>query len=145
MKFDRIINATEIDRYLTDIERVFRSCSKDGRRVHILVEAEKRTRSTGEFSQSHHLNGHIQQICRETGNDFTTVKEFIKSQAIAQGYPQKTFHGRPMYDLYDRPVGISEADSTTEECALLIEQAHILASELGITLMEDGYERFFNY
>ena len=83
MKFDRIINATEIDRYLTDIERVFRSCSKDGRRVHVLVESEKRTRSTGEFSQSHHLNGHIQQICRETGNDFTTVKEFIKSQAIA--------------------------------------------------------------
>ena len=50
-----------------------------------------------------------------------------------------------MYDLYDRPVGISEAASTTEECALLIEQAHILASELGITLMEDGYERYFTY
>lgn len=145
MKFDRIINAMEIDRFFPEIEKVFRSCSKDGRRVHILVEAEKRTRSTGEFSQSHHLNGHIQQICSETGNDFTTIKEFLKSQAISKGYPQKMFHGRPLYDLYDRPVGISEADSSTEECALLIEEAHILASDLGIVLREDSYDRLFKY
>lgn len=145
MKFDRIISASDLDRHLPEIEKVLQYSSKDGKRVHILVETEKRTRSTGEFSQSHHLNGHIQQICRETGNDFTQIKEYLKAQAISKGYPQKEFHGRPMYDLYDRPVGISEADSTTEQCALLIEEAHILASELGIVLMEDGYDRYFNY
>ena len=145
MKFDRIINASELKQYREEIKMIVDRCIEDKKRIHVLVEAEKKTRSTGAFSQSHHLNGHIQQICRETGNDFSTVKEFIKSQAIARGYPQKTFHGRPMYDLNDRPVGISEADSTTEQCALLIEQAHMLASDLGIILMEDGYERYFNY
>ena len=27
----------------------------------------RKLRSTGEYSQNHHLNGHIQQICVETG------------------------------------------------------------------------------
>lgn len=145
MKFDRIINPADAVYYTAEIEKVCQFCAKDGKRVHILVESEKRTRSTGEFSQSHHLNGHIQQICRETGNDFTTIKEYIKSKAVSRGYPQKKFHGQPLYDLYDRPVGISEADSSSEECSILIDEAHILAYELGIVLIEDGYERQFVY
>lgn len=145
MKFERIINPQDYDRYIAEITAILGKCTEDHKRVHILIETEKRTRTTGEFSQSHHLNGHIQQICRETGNEFTTVKEYIKSRAIKRGYPQKAFHGRPMFDLYDRPVGISEAESTTEQCAMLIEEAHALAADLGIILMEDSYDKYFRY
>lgn len=145
MKFDRIISASELKNHLPEMQRVFEQCSRDNRRVHVLVETEKKARTTGRFSQSHHLNGHIQQICTETGNDFSQVKEYIKSRAISRGYPQKTHHGRPAFDLFDRPIGISEADSTTEQCALLIEEAHMLASELGIVLREDGYDKYFSY
>ena len=145
MKFDRIINPQDYDRYIAEITAILGKCTEDHKRVHILIETEKRVRTTGEFSQSHHLNGHIQQICRETGNEFTTVKEYIKSRAIKRGYPQKVFHGRPMFDVYDNPVGISEADSTTEECGMLIDEAHALADDLGITLMEDSYDKYFRY
>lgn len=40
-------------------------------------------------------------------------------------------------DMWGNLVGISEAESTTEQCALLIEQAHMLAAELDITLQEN--------
>jgi hypothetical protein len=38
-------------------------------------------------------------------------------------------------------MGISESDSSVEECAILIEAAHMLAAELGIVLEESEEER----
>jgi len=48
----------------------------DGRYV---VEIKKwyKRRSTGPHSMNHHINGHIQQIAIETGNDFDTLKTWI--------------------------------------------------------------------
>jgi hypothetical protein len=40
-------------------------------------------------------------------------------------------------DIYGRVMGISEADSSTKECAILIETTHMLASEVGIVLQEE--------
>jgi len=90
--------------------------------------APRRKRTTGERSQNHHLNGHVQTICMETGNDFDAVKQVVKLRAIAMGYPFTTFHGVT--------VPKSEADATTKECALLIDAVHQLAAEEGIALVE---------
>ena len=46
--------------------------------VSITIDKPHRPRTTGFGSQNHHLNGHIIQICNETGNDYDTVKSEIK-------------------------------------------------------------------
>ena len=96
--------------------------------VAVKIAKPRRKRSTGERSQNHHLNGHIQTICVETGNDFEAVKQVVKLRAVAMGYPFKTFHGVT--------VPMSEADASTKECALLIDAVHQLAAEEGIGLAE---------
>lgn len=96
--------------------------------VAVRVSAPRKRRTTGERSQSHHLNGHIQTIAMETGNDFDAVKTVVKLRAISMGYPFKTYQGIT--------VPQSEADASTVECALLIDAVHQLAAEEGITLVE---------
>lgn len=93
------------------------------------LQNPKKPRTTGEGSQNHHLNGHIMQICQETGNSYKIVKDGVKMTAVQYlGYPYKTI-GRQI-------VPMPESESSTEECAKLIEAAHILAGELGIVLKE---------
>ena len=94
----------------------------------VRISAPRRRRTTGERSQSHHLNGHVQTIAMETGNDFEAVKQVVKLRAISMGYPFKTYHGIT--------VPQSEADASTVECALLIDAVHQLAAEEGIVLVE---------
>jgi len=96
--------------------------------VTVRVSEVRKRRTTGERSQSHHLNGHVQTIAMETGNDFEAVKSVVKLRAIAMGYPFKTYRGIT--------VPKSEADCTTKECALLIDAVHQLAAEEGIVLVE---------
>lgn len=91
----------------------------------------RKRRSTGEKSQNHHLNGHIVDIMRACGmttpKEYDQVKTEIKRIAhLTFGYPaDKTGH-----------FFKSEAECNTEECAWLIEAAHLLAAELGIVLTE---------
>lgn len=106
--------------------KVLEKCTAGYATVHI--STPRRIRSTGYRSQSHHLNGHIQQICVATGNDFEMVKTVVKMRAIARGYPFKTLRGVV--------IPQSEADSSIEECALLIDEVHQLAAEEGIGLLE---------
>lgn len=134
MKFDRIVPKDRIKDYSAEISAAMKSC-KD--MVHILIEPPRRPRTTGEKSQNHHLNGHIQQISMETGQPFDDVKKYIKQQAVSMGYPMLERFGRPVNDMWGHPVGISEADASASECSLLIEQAHMLAAELGIILREE--------
>jgi len=86
--------------------------------VSVTLTAPRRPRSTGDHSQNHHLNGHIMQICAETGNDYETV-----------GYPYTEF--------LSVIVPQSESRASVEECAYLIEAAHLLAADLGIILKEE--------
>ena len=98
--------------------------------VLVTVQPPKRPRTTGDGSQNHHLNGHIMQICAETGNDYDVVKNAVKMIAVEQmGYPYTDFHG------VITPK--AESESSTDECAKLIEAAHILAADLRIILRED--------
>lgn len=97
--------------------------------VSVTLARPRKPRTTGDGSQNHHLNGHIMQICQETGNDYETVKNAVKMIAVENlGYPYAELHGT----ITPRP----ESESSTEECAKLIEAAHLLAAELEIILQE---------
>ena len=98
--------------------------------VLVTIAAPKRPRTTGEGSQNHHLNGHIMQICAETGNDYDAVKNAVKMLAVEQ-------MGYPYTDFYGVITAKAESESSTDECAKLIEAAHILAADLGIVLKEE--------
>ena len=113
-----------------NIKRELRKCrEKHNDYVLVTIQPPRKPRTTGENSQNHHLNGHIMQICNETGNDYDTVKDAVKQLAVEQmGYPYKTIGGRI--------VPQRERECSTDECALLIEAAHVLAADLGIILQE---------
>jgi len=130
------------NKHKTAVKDIFALADKrDNGFVTIRISNVHRPRTTGEGSQNHHINGHVQQIATETGNPFDVVKLEVKHRAIGMGYPMLHEGGEVRMDLYGRPMGISEADSTVEECALLIEAAHMLAAELGIVLEETSEEQ----
>ena len=141
MKFDRIIQASQMNLFFPDMQQIA-SASKTGT-VHVLVETPRRHRTTGAGSQGNHLNGHIQQICEVTGNDFNDVKKYVKQMAIPMGYPMLMRRGIPVYDLWGQPVGISEKDCDTVQCGYLIDCSHRLAAELGIILKENESENWY--
>lgn len=112
------------------IRRELERCrDKNNDYVLVTMQPPKRPRTTGEGSQNHHLNGHIMQICNETGNSYNAVKDEIKRIATEEmGYPYEEING------HIHPIG--ESESSTDECAKLIEAAHVLAADLGIILQE---------
>lgn len=113
-----------------NIKRELGKCrNKNNGYVLVTLQPPKRPRTTGEHSQNHHLNGHIMQICNKTGNSYDVIKYCVKMIAVEQmGYPYKTIAGH----IVPQP----ESESSTDECALLIEAAHILAAQLSIILQE---------
>ena len=112
------------------IKKVLRHCAeKNNDFVTVTLSTPKKPRTTGSGSQNHHLNGHIMQICNETGNDYDSVKMVIKQIAMEQfGFPFQTIAGKA--------VPKRERDCSTEECAMLIEASHYLAADMGIVLRE---------
>lgn len=112
------------------IKRELRKCrDKHNDFVLVTLQPPKRLRTTGEDSQNHHLNGHIMQICNKTGNDYESVKNAVKMIAVENmGYPYNTIGGHV--------IPQRERDCSTDECAKLIEAAHLLAADLGIILQE---------
>lgn len=112
------------------IAQVLTKC-RDKNNDYVMVElsAPRKPRTTGSHSQNHHLNGHIMQMCQETGNGYEAVKNAVKQIAVEQmGYPYEEVHGV----ITPR----AESDSSTEECAMLIEATHLLAADLGLILKE---------
>ncbi len=89
-------------------------------------------RTTGKHSQNHHINGHIQQLCVQTGMDFDTLKYYLKRLAISRNYP---FDTTPDGDI----VPWSERRISTEQAAILIETIHQFAAENGYWLKEDDF------
>ena len=113
-----------------NIKRELGKCrDKNNGYVLVTLQPPKRPRTTGAESQNHHLSGHIMAICNETGNDYDSVKDAVKMIAVENmGYPYKTIGGRI--------VPQRERECSVEDCAKLIEAAHILAADLGIILQE---------
>ena len=101
----------------------------------LTVENVKRPRTTGERSQNRAINGYIQQICEDTGNDFDDVKMYCKKQAISHGYPMKLRdNGEVVLSMEGEPIPESETKISVEEASILIETIMQLAGELGIIL-----------
>lgn len=98
--------------------------------MHVRVGKPRKPRSTGPGSQGHHFNGHVQQIANYTGDYFDDCKIEIKRKAVAMGYPYRT-------NAFGHMVPQSEAEASTDECAILIEAAHQVATFLNITLREE--------
>ena len=88
----------------------------------------RKARTTGERSQNHHINGHVMQICKETGNDFDTVKLWCKRESMQEGYPFDSFKSVA--------VPWSETRIDRVQAGILIETIHRLAAELNIRLVE---------
>lgn len=138
IKVKNIANYVETMRSVLNRWAEAKKVKTDDLIVTVTIEKPFRPRTTGYKSQNHALNGFIQQICMETGQDFASTKSYIKQRAIEMGYPrlaQRTVRGiEDVTDWWGNPVGISEADASIQDCSLLIECAVQLAAELGITL-----------
>ena len=101
----------------------------DGKQWRMIFGKFYKLRTTGEKSQSHRLNGFIQQICEATGNDFDAVKDYLKRKAIGRGLRYETAPDGVL-------VPISETRMTTIEIGYVIAEAEQLAAEEGIWLYE---------
>ena len=98
--------------------------------VRVKISRPAKGRTTGDFSQSHHINGHVQQIADYSGQDFDEVKGEAKRRAIKRGYPFDTVG--PGWIL-----PWSETLIDTVQAGFLIEELHQIAAELEIVLRED--------
>ena len=142
IRLKNISSMLEIFKYQLRKEAEKNKSSVENLEMLVTIESPFKPRSTGANSQNHMLNAIIQQISKETGQDFKSTKEYIKSTAVGRGYPMLEKAVRkggqmvmePVYDWFGNVRGISEADSSTEQCAILIDVAIQLATEMGIVL-----------
>lgn len=118
----------------TALGRVLSVCKdKYGGMVRVTFTPPYKPRRTGEGSANHHLNGHLVQICNETGQDYDAIKYMVKMLAVEHlEYPYTTVAGH----ILPKP----EHECNSMECAKLIDAVHMLAAELGIELRETNDE-----
>jgi hypothetical protein len=91
-----------------------------------------KSRTTGKGSQNNLFYELATEICKETGNDITDVKDYLKERAVKRGYPYEInkLTGRI------RPYSTTRVD--TKQMSALIEETLQLCAELGIVV--DGTE-----
>ncbi|WP_307771092.1 hypothetical protein [uncultured Treponema sp.] len=112
------------------LKKILTSCrEKYNDFVQVTIQPPYKPRTTGAKSQNHHLNGHIVQLCNITKHSYDEIKYCVKMKAVeALEYPYTIING------YLLPK--SEHECNTEECAKLIEAAHLLAADWQIVLKE---------
>ena len=98
----------------------------DSHYLQVDIRKPGRPRTTGEKSQNHAINGAIQIIARETGNEFDDVKLAIKHKAVSRGYPFATVLGQI--------IPASEATLTTEQAGILLDTIIQFCAEYMIAL-----------
>lgn len=97
----------------------------------LILKPPYKPRSTGEGSQSHHINGHVTQIANEIGDTFDDIKDEAKRRAISKGYPYRT-------DSFKNVKPLSETEIDTTQAGYLIEALHEIAAFLNVTLTESN-------
>lgn len=102
------------------------------------IYAPHRPRSTGPHSQCNHINGHVQDICAYTGDDFNDMKVFLKRRAMGRGFPPMTNpDGSIVYSRLDgEPLPMSEADASVEQAATILDAVHQFSDEEEVYLTE---------
>lgn len=98
--------------------------------IQIEVRKPGKPRTTGDSSQNHAINGFCQQIARETGQPFESVKSAMKEEALTRGYPFDT------EKVTGRAIPWSETRLNTEQAAILIDTIKQFSAEYGIILEE---------
>lgn len=83
-------------------------------------------RTTGEGSQNNKFYALVTEICKETGNDLTDVKDYLKERAVKRGYPYE------INKLTGRIKPYSTTRVDTKQMSALIEETLQLCAELGI-------------
>lgn len=91
----------------------------------------ERPRSTGRYSQSAHLHGHLRQIADFCGYHLSEIKDVLKED-LSQ-WPTRTV----TIGQTTQNVPISEADASSAVESAAIDWCHQRAAELGIALRED--------
>lgn len=128
---DRTIVAFEIPTQFAPLFLdLFRRGQKSNDHYRLRITLPHRPRTTGKHSQNARINGFIQQIAMTTGMPFQGLKEWLKAEAIGEGYP---FVILPTGEV----LGKSEADISVEEAAILINVIERIAAEWGINLVEE--------
>ncbi len=110
----------------------FELSSIKGNQISAKIAKPFKPRTTGEKSQNNHAWGHCVEIARALAMEVYEVEYIAKVRAIKRGYPVSTHLGLA--------VPKSQADISTEECAYLIEEYHMIAAENGVTLTESEPE-----
>jgi len=89
----------------------------------------KRPRTTGYRSCNSHIHGHAQQIGEFTGDYKEDVIVEAKRRAVTRGYPTRQ-------NSFGYIVPISEKDASTVEANMIIEELHMIASDIDLELKE---------
>jgi hypothetical protein len=98
-------------------------------KVYVKLGPPKRPRTTGYRSCNTHIHGHAQQIGEFTGDYKEDVIAEAKRRAVTRGYPTRQ-------NSFGYIVPISEKDASTVEANMIIEELHMIASDIDLALKE---------
>lgn len=104
--------------------------SKDKYNGYFKIDIQKPypNRTTGQGSQNNKFYALVTEICKETGNDLTDVKDYLKERAVKRGYPYA------INKLTGRIKPYSTTRVDTQQMSALIEETLQLCAELGIVV-----------
>ena len=104
--------------------------SKTGEYFRVRIDRPFKPRSTGEWSQNHHLRGHEQQLASAMGLTMSEIHDTIKMELAS--WPEKVVKG-PKGEKF---IKLSEADISSAVCAEAIELCHVWAAHISLVLRE---------
>ena len=120
------------DKIRPAFEGLLKYCTdKRGGFLRVVLYPPFKHRSTGHKSMNHHINGHVQQICNETGEDFDIIKEYAKKKAVKYGYPIRS-------DIFGHDMPVSETEIDDTQAGYLVDALHEMAAFLNVILNEGG-------
>ena len=118
-----------------DAWNALRLCNsvKKSSQLSVRVGTVRKPRTTGKHSQNSHLRGHEGDIALQSDGTMSKqdVHDRLKENCVARGvlrFKEGRFDGKRR--------GISEADMDTVECAEMINEAHLMADEYDLWLVE---------
>jgi len=117
-----------------DIQEIYKTItSRYGGKVKIVISNVAKSKTV---KQNGYLHAIIQEICKETGDDFDVTKLMVKCMAIPRGYSLllddngNTQHIKPFGIIRTKSV----SNASKKEVAMLIDSAKQLADENNIRL-----------